>query len=155
MINTITLHDVSQDDLPILFEHQLDPDAVKMAAFPSRDREAFMAHWAKIMADEKVINKTILFDDQVAGSIACFEMDGKREIGYWIGKEYWGKGIGSESLKQLLGQVKMRPLYAHVVKHNVAFQRVLQKCGFLVIGEDQWTPSPEIGEVEELILELK
>lgn len=151
----ITLRDVTQDDLPILFEHQLDPQAAKMAAFPSRDWDAFTAHWTKIMANEKVITKTILLDGQVAGSLACFEMDEKLEVGYWIGREFWGMGIASESLRQFLGQVSKRPLHAHVARHNIASQRVLQKCGFEVSGEDKWTPSPEIGEIEELIFLLR
>ncbi|WKZ34677.1 MAG: GNAT family N-acetyltransferase [Anaerolineales bacterium] len=155
MTNIITLRDVTQDDLPILFEHQLDPQAAKMAAFPSRDWDAFTAHWTKIMANEKVITKTILLDGQVAGSLACFEMDEKLEVGYWIGREFWGMGIASESLRQFLGQVSMRPLHAHVARHNIASQRVLQKCGFEVSGEDKWTPSPEIGEIEELIFLLR
>lgn len=155
MTHTITLRNVIQDDLPIFFEHQLDPDALKMTAFPSRDKEAFRAHWEKIMADETVIIKTILFDGQAVGNIACFEMIGKREVGYWIGKEFWGKGVASESLKQFLDIALTRPLYAHVAKHNAASQCVLQKCGFEIIGEDKWSPNPNEGEVEELILELK
>ena len=53
-----------------------------MATFPSRDKDAFMVHWAKIMADDSIILKTILFDGQVAGNIVSFEMVGKREVGY-------------------------------------------------------------------------
>ena len=141
-------------DLPILFEHQLDPDATRMAAFPSRDKDAFMAHWAKIMSDASVTLKTILFEDQVAGSIASFELLGEREVGYWIGKEYWGKGIATQALAEFLGYVKMRPLYAHVAKHNIASQRVLEKCGFEVTGEDKYI-NPAGQEVEEFILKLK
>jgi RimJ/RimL family protein N-acetyltransferase len=155
MTNIITLRNVIQGDLPIFFEHQLDPVAAKMAAFPSRDREAFMAHWAKIMANANVMNRTILFDEQVAGNIASFEMDGKREIGYWIGREFWGKGIASESLKQFLGQEVRRPLFAHVAQHNLASRRVLEKCGFEVIREDKWRPIPNEDEVEEFILTLR
>lgn len=155
MTNIITLRNVIQGDLPIFFEHQLDPVAAKMAAFPSRDREAFMAHWAKIMANANVMNRTILFDEQVAGNIASFEMDGEREIGYWIGREFWGKGIASESLKQFLGQEVRRPLFAHVAKHNIASRRVLEKCGFEVIREDKWRPIPNEDEVEEFILTLR
>lgn len=44
MTNDVLLRDVTESDLPIFFEQQLDPDATAMAAFPSRDREAFMAH---------------------------------------------------------------------------------------------------------------
>src|SRR4029077_2832758 len=49
---TVTLREVTQEDLPIFFEHQLDAEATRMAAFPSRDHEAFMAHWARIMNKE-------------------------------------------------------------------------------------------------------
>ena len=88
MTSNILLRNVTESDLPIFFEQQLDPDATEMAAFPSRDREAFMAHWARIMTDNTVVLKTILFGGQVAGNILSFEQSGKREVGYWIGKEY-------------------------------------------------------------------
>ncbi|MFN8381414.1 MAG: GNAT family N-acetyltransferase [Anaerolineales bacterium] len=155
MSQTITLRAVIQDDLPIFFEHQRDLEAAKMAAFPSRDWEAFMSHWAKIMAYENVINRTILANEQVAGNIASFEMDGEREVGYWIGREFWGKGIASESLKQFLVQEVRRPLFAHVAKHNTASRRVLEKCGFEIIREDKWNPFPNEEAVEEFILILK
>jgi RimJ/RimL family protein N-acetyltransferase len=149
----ITLLDVTETDLPMFFEQQLDPEATKMAAFPSRDRESFMAHWAKIMADESVVLKTILFDNQVAGNIVCWEQDGEREVGYWIGKEFWGKGIATKALAEFLNQVKTRPLVAHVAKHNVGSRRVLEKCGFMLIKEDKYyNTSGE--EIEEVILKL-
>jgi RimJ/RimL family protein N-acetyltransferase len=155
MTNPVTLREVIQEDLPIFFEHQRDPEAAKMAAFPSRNWEAFMAHWAKIMAAENVINKTILFNGQVAGNIASFEMEGEREVGYWVGREFWGKGIASESLKQFLSQEVRRPLFAHVAKNNISSRRVLEKGGFVVIREDKWKPDPNKDEVEEFVLMLK
>ena len=63
---TVTLREVIQEDLPIFFEHQLDAEATRRAAFPSRDRDAFMAHWARIMSNETGILNTILADDQHA-----------------------------------------------------------------------------------------
>ena len=42
-------------DLPVFFEHQLDPEATHMAGFPSSDRESFMAHWNRILEDESVV----------------------------------------------------------------------------------------------------
>lgn len=153
MTNEVFLRDVTESDLPILFEQQLDTDATQMAAFPSRDRDAFMAHWAKIMADESNILKAIVFDGQVAGNIVSWEGSGEWEVGYWIGKEYWGKGIATKALAAFLGHVKMRPLYAHVAKHNIGSLRVLEKCGFTVIGEDKHS-NPRGEEVEEFILKL-
>jgi RimJ/RimL family protein N-acetyltransferase len=112
-----------------------------------------MLHWGKIMADPSLIQKTILFDGQVAGNIVCWEMLGEREVGYWLGKEFWGKGIATEALRQFLGEVKSRPLFAHVAQHNIASKRVLEKCGFIVIGEDKYLN--RIGrEVEEFVLKL-
>src|SRR5215207_11775564 len=98
MTNNIRIRDVTEPDLPTLFEQQLDPDATAMAAFPSRDREAFMAHWTKIMADESNILKTIVFDGQVAGNIVGWESSGEWEVGDGIGREYWGKGIATQAL---------------------------------------------------------
>lgn len=153
MANQILLRDVIESDLPILYEQQLDPDALAMAAFPSRDREAFMAHSARIMSDESIIFKAIIFDGQVAGSMVSWVMEGEREVGYWLGKEYWGKGIATQALAQYVAIVKTRPLYAHVARHNIGSRRVLEKCGFQVIGEDAYM-NPAGAEVEEFILKL-
>ena len=149
----VLLRDVTVSDLSIFFEQQLDPEATAMAAFPSRDRESFMAHWAKIMADDAVILKTILFDGQVAGNIVSWEQAGECEVGYWIGKKYWGKGIATKALAEFLGNVTTRLLVAHVAKHNIGSLRVLEKCGFTVTGEDTYfNPSGE--EIEEFVLKL-
>ncbi len=135
MPTTVFLRDVIASDLPIFFEQQLDPVANQMAAFPARDREAFMAHWAKIMADESNILKTILYGDQVAGNIVSWEHSGEREVGYLLGREFWGKGIATRALAAFLEQVTTRPLYAYVAKHNLASIRVLEKCGFTLTRE--------------------
>ncbi len=155
MTNEIQLRDVTESDLPIFFEQQLDPDATQMAAFPSRDKDAFMAHWTKIMADESNILKTILFDGQVAGNIVSWEGSGEWEVGYWIGKEYWSKGIATQALAAFLGHVKTRPLYAHVAKHNVASRRVLEKSGFRMFGMEWVLDMQGENKVEEFILKLE
>ena len=155
MTSDIHLRAVTEDDLPIFFEHQLDPDATEMAAFLSRDRDAFTTHWAKIMVDDSVILKTILFDGQVAGNIVSFVQSGEREVGYWIGKEYWGKGVATKALATFLEHVKARPLYAHVAKSNVGSRRVLEKCGFTIVGEEKGFPDAHGEEVEEFILKLE
>jgi RimJ/RimL family protein N-acetyltransferase len=147
------LRPVLESDLPILYEQQLDPEATAMAAFPSRDKDAFMAHWAKIMANDSNILKTIVCDGHVAGHIGSWEMDGEREVGYWIGKGFWGKGIATQALAEYVRIVKIRPLFAHVAKHNVASKRVLEKCGFNVIGEDSYN-NPAGVLVDEFVLKL-
>jgi RimJ/RimL family protein N-acetyltransferase len=154
MLNSIQLRDVIETDLPIFYEQQLDPEATQMASFPSRNQDAFMAHWTKIMADESIQLKTILFNGEVAGNIVCFEQLGEREVGYWLGKEYWGKGIATQALKELLKMIEIRPLYAHVAKHNIGSRRVLEKCGFTVAGEDRFFAEIFGKNIEEYILRL-
>jgi RimJ/RimL family protein N-acetyltransferase len=155
MINHVILREVTEADLPIFFEHQLDPDANRMAAFPARDRNAFMAHWAKILSDETLITKAILVDGQVAGNIVSWAQFGEREVGYWIGKEYWGKGVATRALAAFLGDISARPLYAHVAKHNIGSRRVLEKCGFIICGEDRLLADASGEQVEEFILTLQ
>ena len=126
----VHLRDVEPDDLPIFFEHQRDPVAVAMVVFRSRDKAEFDEHWAKILADDACLKKTIVADGQVAGNIGSFGRDGKREVGYWIDRTLWGRGIASEALAAFLRLEQSRPLYAGVAPHNIASIRVLQKCGF-------------------------
>ena len=138
MSNNIQLRDVIESDLPIFYEQQLDPEATQMAAFPSRNEDAFMAHWKdKVLASDSVQVKTILFNGEVAGNIVCFEQLGEKEVGYWLGKEFWGKGIATRALEEFLKTIETRPLYAHVAKHNLGSKRVLEKCGFMIAGEDR------------------
>jgi RimJ/RimL family protein N-acetyltransferase len=135
---------VTEADLPILFEHQWDPEANAMANFPARERDAFMAHWAKILADEKCLVRTILFGPAVAGNVGSWEQDGKRLVGYWIGKAYWGRGIATQAMSDFLKVVTFRPLYAHVAKHNLGSIRVLEKSGFALCSD----------ETDELVFKL-
>ncbi len=132
----VSLRDVLASDLPIFFEHQRDPDAARMAAFPSREREPFMAHWARILADQSIVKQTILVDGQVAGNVVSFEQAGQREVGYWLGREYWGRGVAATALSEFLKLVSVRPLYGYVARRNIASRRVLEKCGFTLCGED-------------------
>jgi RimJ/RimL family protein N-acetyltransferase len=132
MTHQVRLRDVHDADLPIFFEHQRDPDAYQMAAFSAREYEPFMAHWAKIRSTPPVMIQTILCDEQVAGNILCFEEAGKQEVGYWLGKDFWGRGVATQALGEFLKQVPQRPLYAFVAKHNLGSRRVLEKCGFAV-----------------------
>jgi RimJ/RimL family protein N-acetyltransferase len=149
----VLLRDVQEKDLPVFFEHQLDPDAIEMAAFPARDRDAHMAHWAKILADETVATKTIVSDGEVVGNVVSWVKGDRRVIGYWVGKAHWGKGVATEAVKKFVAQISERPLYAFVATHNLGSIRVLQKCGFTI--RSRLAPSPSDDEVEELLMELK
>lgn len=94
--------------------------------------------------------KTIVYRGRVAGSLVSWERDGRREVGYWLGKEFWGKGLASAALAQLLRELTIRPLYARVLKDNAASLRVLEKSGFVASP-----PTAEIEASETVLLELR
>lgn len=154
MNSHVRLRNVEPDDLAIFYDQQLDPDATRMAAFPSRDRAAFDAHWAKnILANPAAVTQTILLDGRVAGNIGSWLQDGVRLVGYWIGKEHWGKGVATAALAAFLHLVTERPLYAHVARHNTGSIRVLEKCGFTLEREESADPSGK--GVSELLFVLR
>lgn len=125
------LREIVEADLPVFHEYECEPEAAAMAAFPSRDRDAFMAHWARTLANDSALTMTIVSDGEVAGNIGCWEADGQRFVGYWIGRRFWGRGLATQALAELVRMVDARPLYAHVVASNVASIRVLEKNGFV------------------------
>jgi len=138
MKGRVRLREVRETDLPELYEHQIDPVATRMADFPSRDRETFMAHWrTKVLADPENVVRTIEYDGAVAGNIGSWRAGDERLVGYWIARAHWGKGIATRALAELLTIVTERPLHASVAKHNAGSIRVLEKCGFVRAGEDE------------------
>jgi len=154
MKHNLRLREVVSDDLPIFFEQQLDPDANWMAAFTAKDstdRGAFDAHWAKVLADKGITIRTILSDGHVAGSVLCHGWGGEPEVSYWLGKEFWGKGIATLALGLFLQLVTDRPLTARVARDNLASIRVLEKNGFELTGEGKWFSNARGLEIDELV----
>lgn len=158
MTNAVRLRAVAEADLAVFFEQQLDPTANHMAAFTAEDpadRKAFMARWTRILGDETITPRTILFEGQVVGHIASFEQFGLPAVSYWLGKEYWGKGLATAALAAFLEELEVRPLYARAAKDNIASIRVLEKCGFTVTGEEKGFANARGQEIQEFILKLE
>jgi RimJ/RimL family protein N-acetyltransferase len=155
---SLVLRDVTQDDLPLFFEHQADPEACRMCVFTVKDptdRAAFDARWAKHLAIPEILVKTIVVDGRVAGHVASFMRNGVRGVSYWLGREFWGRGIASAALARLLADHEpVRPLYGRAARSNLASVRVLQKCGFRIVGEDKGISEGTGLEVEEFVLAL-
>jgi RimJ/RimL family protein N-acetyltransferase len=132
----VRIRPVEDADLPVFLAHQDDPVAAAMAAFPTRAPDVFYAHWATIRADPTNYTRAIVADDQVVGDIVSWLDHGSRQVGYWIGREHWGKGFATAALRLLLDEIKGRPVTAHIVPANIGSQRVVEKCGFLRVGEE-------------------
>lgn len=156
-VASITIREVEPADLETFYEHQLDPEAIRMAAFVGEDRSdktAFHAHWIKILQAPRTTNRTIVADGQVAGHIACYPQDQHLEVTYWIGREFWGRGLASEALNQMLRLIVDRPMFARVATDNIGSLRVLQKSGFKIVGQDKGFANGRGENTEEYILRL-
>ncbi len=157
-MNELLLRPVVADDLPTFFDQQADPDANYMAAFTVKeptDRAAFMARWQRILAEPTVIIRTIVADGEIAGSVLSYEEEGRPEVSYWLGRAFWGRGIATRALAAFLADVnRTRPIYARAAKDNAGSLRVLEKCGFAVVGEDKGFANARGAETEEYVLAL-
>jgi RimJ/RimL family protein N-acetyltransferase len=111
-----------------------------------------MSHWSKILVDASVITRAITVGAEAAGYVTSWTSAEERLVGYWLGREHWGRGIATAALARFLDVELTRPLQAHVAKHNVASLRVLEKCGFRVLREQKAVVRGE--EADELVLLL-
>ncbi|QSQ17863.1 GNAT family N-acetyltransferase [Myxococcus landrumensis] len=141
------LRDVTDADLSIFFEHQCDAEAQRMAAFPAREREAFLSHWRTRVLRPENVTRTIVVGGQVVGYIGSWDQDGKRLVAYWMGREHWGKGLATRALSEFLAHEPARPLHAWVAVHNVGSVRVLAKCGFREVAHESELPEDGVAEV--------
>jgi RimJ/RimL family protein N-acetyltransferase len=149
MGDDVRLRDVEEPDLEVLFQQQLDPEAARVANFPSRDRERFMTHWTtKVLGEPTVLVQTVTVDGEVAGSIVAWWDQDRRFVGYWLGRAYWGRGVGTRALRLFLQRERVRPLYADPFSGNTASVRILEKCGFERSGTVRY------GQAEHIMLVL-
>ncbi|MFI1225658.1 MULTISPECIES: GNAT family N-acetyltransferase [unclassified Streptomyces] len=149
MESSVQLRDVVPADLEVFLAYENDPEAARRSRFAPRERDAFMAHWkARVLGDATVFVQTVDVDGEPAGNIVAWWEEERRFIGYWFGRSYWGRGIGTEALTAFLERETARPLYADPVVDNTGSVRLLEKCGFTATG------TVRHGENEHVVLVL-
>ena len=154
----VTLREVVDTDLQVFFEYGQDPEANHMAAFTAKDpsdRAAFDAHWAKIRADPTSTQRTILVGGTVAGWVGSYGPPDEPEVTYWLGREYWGKGLATAALRQYLAVDTRRPMYGRAAADNAASLRVLEKCGFQRLDYERGYANARGEEIDEVRLVLR
>ncbi len=143
----VVLREVQPADVPVLFAFESDPAWHAMAMVKPRSAAAFDAVWAKIIQGwaagaTEVVQKVIVVDGEVCGTIGCHVKGGQSMVGYGLGQAYWGRGIASRALALLLAEVPRRPLHAVAAATNAASIRVLMKHGF-TIAQTRISPETE------------
>lgn len=133
----VQIRSVNPEDLDFLFNISQDPESNELAKVFPRSRESFDEHWAHIRQDPAVAAYVILYQGSLAGMINVFGSSAEHQVGYWIDRQYWGKGIATQALKALLKVVVERPLHARVAIGNHGSIRVLERCGFIRVGTEE------------------
>lgn len=135
------------EDAPYLAKHLNDSEVTDNLAsvpFPYGLKDA--NHWLKgavaVWRKKRPgkLNFIIEIDGEPAGSIGLdyIEENHKAEIGYWLAKNHWGRGIMSEVLKEItkfgFGELDLKRITAKVFAGNPASKKVLEKNGFTEEG---------------------
>lgn len=151
----VTLRPVQAGDLDAFYRDQLDVVSNQMAVANPRDATTFHTHWARILTDPEVTVRAVLSDGLLVGQISCFRMEDEDAVGYWIGREHWGRGVASRALALLLTEVSRRPLHARVARTNLGSIRVLERCGFTIVGYQLSAATERFPACEEALLVLR
>ena len=101
----------------------------------------------------------IFLDNQLIGGVGLhIHNDNYYELGYWLGKAYWGKGYATESSKYLL-EYAVEKLISPKIKsdhfiNNIASANVLKKLGFKEVGIEKIYSNSNKKEMDMMLLIL-
>ncbi|NJP89722.1 GNAT family N-acetyltransferase [Nonomuraea sp. FMUSA5-5] len=131
MDDIVLIRDVTEADLEVFLEQEHDPEAVRRSRFRPREREAFLRHWkTNVLGDPAALVQAVVVGDELAGNLVAWWEGDRRFIGYWLGRAFWGRGIGTRALGLFLAKERHRPLYADPFHGNTASVRLLERHGF-------------------------
>ena len=111
--------------------------------YPYTEKDAEDYITAMLCADKSaVFAYAICLEDRAVGSIGAFRQSNihfrTAELGYYLAREYWGRGIVTEAVRQLcervFAQTDILRIYAEPFSDNVGSRRVLEKAGFTLEG---------------------
>ncbi|CAM5366630.1 GNAT family protein [Streptomyces atroolivaceus] len=149
MSEQVRLREVSHADLEVFLAQEHDPEAVHRSNFRPREPEVFLRHWkTKVLGDPSNFVRAVTVDGELAGNLVAWWEEDRRFIGYWLGREFWGRGVGTRALRLFLDQETTRPLHADPFAGNTGSVRLLEKHGFRRTGTVMY------GEHEHVMLVL-
>ncbi|HEX3651327.1 MAG TPA: GNAT family N-acetyltransferase [Rhizomicrobium sp.] len=137
----LLLRPVSADDLPRIAALMADYDVAKNLStaphpYALADAEAFYAKHSESCArgESHVFALGRKNDGAFIGKNGLHATDGVVEMGYWLGKPYWGQGFGTEAARRVLefgfNDLKLEKIVAGCFEDNPASGRILSKLGF-------------------------
>lgn len=154
----IILRPWREDDAETLFKWASDPELGPLAGWPphksveeSRDiiRTLFSGEgmWAVVLRETGEAIGCVGYLTASHSNLTI--LDNECEVGYWIARPYWGKGICTEALRLVVDycfRVKgFTTLWGDYFPTNPASGKVMEKCGFVDTGREVLCPNLEVG----------
>jgi ribosomal-protein-alanine N-acetyltransferase len=113
-------------------------NAVDLIKSSPSDFSSFKAIHFAIEYRKSLANSSLIFVG-VIGLKSIDQVNKKANLGYWIGEEYWGKGIATASVQLIISytfsELGLKEIYAYVFPENKASIRILEKNGMNHVGE--------------------
>ena len=154
----IVLRSWLEEDAPALFKYASDPEVGPRAGWPphrsldeSREviRTVFSGEgmWAVVL---KETGEPIGCAGYLPASLSNLGIsEDQCEVGYWIARPYWGRGICTEALRLIVRycfeEKGFSVLWGDYFPENPASGRVMEKCGFSDTGLTTMCPNLEVG----------
>lgn len=145
--NRINLRKLKQSDAKSIYKHVNDLEIIRYTLMPwpykKKDAESFIPYTHSQMKKKEAYELGIEWKEtgEVIGMIGLMKIDlenKKAEIGYWLGKEYWRKGIMSEAGAMMLRfgfkELKLHRVYAKIFHPNKPSAKFLESLGFQYEG---------------------
>jgi RimJ/RimL family protein N-acetyltransferase len=143
----ISISQTLKSDCDVMVEYLTDKDVFKTTLnipypYTLKDAQSIINYFEKLKVKSgKITNWAISNKDSKLIGVIGFH-DGikshKSEIGYWLAKPYWGKGIMTEVLQKVCDiafqKFKLLRITATVFENNLASAKVLEKCNFVLEG---------------------
>jgi RimJ/RimL family protein N-acetyltransferase len=156
----LALRALAMTDAPAIARHANDPDVARMTTgiplpYTLDLAEKFVerAGWGDAAREALFAVEAIDGDAgaEVVGLVGFHPNDeGATEIGYWLGRPFWGRGYMTEAVCAAMawagGAWGRRYIVSGYFADNPASGRVLVKAGFLPTGEVRWRLSLARGE---------
>ncbi|MBL6448398.1 GNAT family N-acetyltransferase [Fulvivirga sp. 29W222] len=139
----VTLRTLEESDADQIAFHANNPNIAHFTAnvpYPYKKEDAIV--WISKTRSGMQLGKQYTFgieyDKRIVGAIGLKvdDSNNEAEVGYWLGEEYWNKGLCTDALQAVvrfgLDSLKLHKINGSYLSHNLASSRVLNKCGFIV-----------------------
>lgn len=147
-------------DAEELYRHAQDPLVGPAAGWPPHTSvENSLDIIRNVLSAEGTFAVVLKSTGRAAGSVGIMrgsagtanKQEDEAEIGYWIGREYWGQGLIPEAVRELLRvcfeELKLSSVWCGYYEGNEKSRRVQEKCGFIPHHREDNKPCEKMGDV--------